>query len=523
MASDKQIEANRRNARKSTGPTSAAGKQRVRFNAMTHGLTAKTVVLPGEDADALQRRVEAFKDDVQPRGGAGGLPGGAGGARLRQLDRAERTIAARLTDAMLHGQADAANRQADEVAVLAQRLFWDPVGPICDYPHRRGFGLVPQKGVSLSKTVDDPLNPARIVNRLEATAAGCRWLLDRWGDLRWILEERLKWRPPDRLRAIRLLGKQPLDAPADERVMMIYLACWAMDPDGPHPFQDALNELADAEQKRFIERLDDRGATVVKPADPEAGEAALLAIVAAAVTRLEGLLAGHERRHAVDTPGRLDALAFDDSDPGERLRRYQLACGRTLMRTVSEIFKIRRSGHEPGARAIVAPDSPLADLPEPTPSGTVAAPILFPDPIGLLDPIEPMQMPAPVAVAVVDSPLEPFDETNPIPAPPPPAPLLDPCSEGLWFEAGTAADLADPLAPVPTRREPTKDGRRATSRPIPPMIIEALKMLVVQQRPAAEAANPDDPDDDSGGVCAQVGGRSASRWPGPAPRDAGCQ
>ena len=151
---------------------------------MTHGLTAKTVVLPGEDADALQRRVEAFKDDVQPRGALEDYLVERAAHVSWQLDRAERTIAARLTDAMLHGQADAANRQADEVAVLARRLFWDPVGPICDYPHRRGFGLVPQKGVSLSKTVDDPLNPARIVNRLEATAAGCRWLLDRWGDLR---------------------------------------------------------------------------------------------------------------------------------------------------------------------------------------------------------------------------------------------------------------------------------------------------------------------------------------------------
>ena len=25
--------------------------------------------------------------------------------------------------------------------------------------------------------------------------------------------------------------------------MMIYLACWAMDPDGPHGFDDLVNEL----------------------------------------------------------------------------------------------------------------------------------------------------------------------------------------------------------------------------------------------------------------------------------------
>ena len=39
MASDRQIAANRRNARKSTGPRSGAGKKRARRNAYRHGLT----------------------------------------------------------------------------------------------------------------------------------------------------------------------------------------------------------------------------------------------------------------------------------------------------------------------------------------------------------------------------------------------------------------------------------------------------------------------------------------------------
>jgi hypothetical protein len=51
MTSLKQIEANRRNALKSTGPTSEAGKERSRRNAMRHGLTAETVVEPLEDPD----------------------------------------------------------------------------------------------------------------------------------------------------------------------------------------------------------------------------------------------------------------------------------------------------------------------------------------------------------------------------------------------------------------------------------------------------------------------------------------
>jgi hypothetical protein len=51
MTSLRQLEANRRNALKSTGPTSAEGKQRSRCNAVRHGLTAETVIAALEDAE----------------------------------------------------------------------------------------------------------------------------------------------------------------------------------------------------------------------------------------------------------------------------------------------------------------------------------------------------------------------------------------------------------------------------------------------------------------------------------------
>jgi hypothetical protein len=60
MTTKKQLDANRRNAKLSTGPTTAAGQARSSKNALKHGLTANEVTLEHEDA----KKFAAFRDDI---------------------------------------------------------------------------------------------------------------------------------------------------------------------------------------------------------------------------------------------------------------------------------------------------------------------------------------------------------------------------------------------------------------------------------------------------------------------------
>ena len=57
---------NRANATHSTGPRTEAGKQRSSQNALRHGLTAATVVLPSEDPAQYEAHRRQFFDEYQP-------------------------------------------------------------------------------------------------------------------------------------------------------------------------------------------------------------------------------------------------------------------------------------------------------------------------------------------------------------------------------------------------------------------------------------------------------------------------
>ncbi|HTB10740.1 MAG TPA: hypothetical protein VK752_04180 [Bryobacteraceae bacterium] len=63
-----RTEINRANSQHSTGPKTDAGKQRSSLNALRHGLTGQTVVMPAEDLQAYQLHLNSFADEYHPQG-----------------------------------------------------------------------------------------------------------------------------------------------------------------------------------------------------------------------------------------------------------------------------------------------------------------------------------------------------------------------------------------------------------------------------------------------------------------------
>ena len=185
MASAAQIEANRCNAQKSTGPKTERGKARARRNAITHGMTARTImpVLPQEDPKELEDRTQQAITAMKPRNPLE-LDLVCRAVRLAgELDRAERVATAHLAhrvrmDARL-GTDTVSAEELSRVHDLGSTLFFQAgIGP--GYP---------------KSSADD--EPAVIVRRLEESAEGCRWMLARWVELRNVLDRKAAWRDPE--------------------------------------------------------------------------------------------------------------------------------------------------------------------------------------------------------------------------------------------------------------------------------------------------------------------------------------
>ena len=171
IVSQKRIEANRRNALKSTGPTSAEGKDSSRLNALKHGLTA-IVVVP-EDAETYQKAAAEMFGSLKPR-------------NTHQAELVDQIALITLRTR----RAQRIERKLRDQASLRAITCWDD-----------------DRRLEAERVARDLAGrPSEVVAELRRTPQGCDLMLERWAMLANVAGQ---WSADQRRLAFDLLGTPP--------------------------------------------------------------------------------------------------------------------------------------------------------------------------------------------------------------------------------------------------------------------------------------------------------------------------
>ncbi len=333
MASPAQIAANQTNSRKSTGPRSPQGRARSSMNALKHGNRSRKLALLREESCAFEDRLCKWMAIGEAQNDVEEYLVYRNVCLSFDLDRAQRARVERCTSLI-------ENSDEEEVALahaVGEQLFFDPAGPTPLYGNRTFFS--PEKKTSWSGQAVDPNNPAALLRILESNAVGCCWLRDEWQALRTQLESTGFWQSHDRLKAIRLLGRQPVQANEDLRVATIFVASHALGPAGPSEFADLRSDMEDSQRSRYAKGIRERWPDLFRTREKAEWRQMLLALAERNIDRLNAKLEVHEQNADTQAKRAVALESFDRSPEGQALANYLIKCHNALHRGVASYQK----------------------------------------------------------------------------------------------------------------------------------------------------------------------------------------
>jgi hypothetical protein len=194
---------------------------------------------------------------------------------------------------------------------------------------------------SWSGEAKEPDEPAKLVRVLRSSAAGCRWMRDRWKELRAFLEQpKGFWSGSDLLKAVRLLGRHPIHAQDDRRVAEIFAATYALRPSGGEAFDHLRTDMGYETHENFVKTIKARWPDLV--GTKGAGVAArqiLLDLVDENIARIESRLKKHLKNPEKKAERSLDRLGVEKSRDGELFLRYELRFSNAAKRGLYDLQK----------------------------------------------------------------------------------------------------------------------------------------------------------------------------------------
>jgi hypothetical protein len=212
-----------RNAARSSGPKTDAGKARSAKNALKHGMAAaSSAPLPDEDPEAYTNALQEWFDDLRPVGVAERTGVERACRAAFNLDRCARSEDAVIANRTRHATQDFMNDEHARAEKLGLKLVHDPIGR-CSFPTK-------DPAVLRLMAIRVAADPPELRRTLESSLEGVEWLLNRWSILIRILETEGYWHYPEKFDAIRQLGRRPEDVLHDPVVDRIMVSCNVLHP-----------------------------------------------------------------------------------------------------------------------------------------------------------------------------------------------------------------------------------------------------------------------------------------------------
>jgi hypothetical protein len=336
VTSERKIAANRANSLRSTGARTPEGRARSAMNARKHGLYSKKEVLRREDSIAFENRYMKWMASADVQDDREEFLVYLNVCQSFDFEHAQRAHVERISSLV----ENADDNEAQDVYKLGKRLFADPHGPIALY------GINPfynhKKKTSGNGEVVNPNDPALLVNELESSRAGCEWLRDQWLELRERLDPPHYWTGIDRLKAVRLLGRQPVDVLEDERVAEVYFAGSTLDSSLEGTLDDLESDIDSERLQRLELEVHSRWPDLCKTDEEAPAREVLVDLVERNIERLDEMIAIYAENAETTLERRLARLRLDDSAKSKSIRDYKMKSASAFHRGLEACEKYRK-------------------------------------------------------------------------------------------------------------------------------------------------------------------------------------
>jgi hypothetical protein len=528
-----RAETSRLNGSRSRGPVTQTGRDKSRFNAVTHGMTAKSDVLPGENAGRFEANRLDLHLSMNPRNP---LEATMLDRIARNAWRAERTEVSadfRVQYNVNHDALDRNHVHRQEVTALGQLLVAD---------------LFATSHIRAAARAGGAEHPAQLVALLETTIPGCDWLLGRLRTLEHFLPRPGIWVEIHGFELARLMGFHVSDFATDYQVAYVLLASEVVTADTkaitkariqaalqaraeakararaeaiargePDPNVKARKQARDEKVEDYSDELDQEEERKIRmgrggpkwalvenlihlhheapraiqhmqldrlvPDDAVEARQRLAEVIGQMIERLESVRAVLVRVAEADAATAAARLEVDLGHEGELQHRYIVAHDRALIRSINAFYTIRKADNGGTVESIV-PDQGDALIPGPTD---------LPSPADLL--------PAAGAAASEHSGVAPSHSAAPhpgvSPSNPPAVSLSNPPQNSAVVPPIIEERLTQTLfgeafedTPHILRNEPEKPCRVAEPEPAPPEISAAPLAATVPAGPPTRPPAP---------------------------------